>query len=98
MADHSAHRGSSGSNLAAHQATYDAFIKGSVALTILVLYTLVALVAFRFASGWGVFLGFAGLIVGVVTVLVDLKTGGEKWFLSGGALVVFGLLTAMSVG
>lgn len=98
MADHSAHGGSSASNFAAHKATYDAFIKGSIALTILCLYTLVALVAFRFAGGWGVFLGFAGLVVGVVAVLVDLKTGGEKWFLAGGALVVFGLLTAMSVG
>lgn len=98
MADHSAHGSSSGSNIGAHQATYDAFIKGSIALSILVFYTLVSLVAFRFAAGWGVFLGFAGLIVGVVTVLVDLKTGGEKWFLSGGALVLFGLLTAMSVG
>ena len=88
MADHSAHGGSSASNFAAHQATYDAFIKGALALTILCFYTLVALVAFRFAGG---------LIVGVVTVLVDLKTGGQKWFLAGGALVLFGLLTAMSV-
>jgi len=98
MAEHSGHSGSSSSNFAAHQATYDAFIKGSVTLTILCVYTLVALVAFRFASGWGVFLGFAGLVVGVITVLVDLKAGGQKWFLSAGALVVFGLLTAMSVG
>lgn len=98
MADHSAHGGSSASNFAAHKATYAGFIKGAIALTILCFFTLVALVAFRFAGGWGVFLGFAGLIVGVVTVLVDLKTGGQKWFLSGGALVVFGLLTAMSAG
>jgi hypothetical protein len=98
MADHSAHGGSSRGNFAAHQATYDAFIKGAVALTILCIYTLVALVAFRFVGGWGVFLGFAGLVVGVVTVLIDLKAGGQKWFLASGALVLFGLLTAMSVG
>jgi hypothetical protein len=98
MADHSAHGGSSAGNIAAHRATYDAFIKGSVALTLLCFYTLVALVAFRFAGGFGVFLGFAGLIVGIVTVLIDLKTGGQKWFMAGGALVLFGLLTAMSVG
>ena len=98
MADHSAHGGASASNIAAHKATYDAFIKGSIALTLLCLYTLVALVAFRFAGGWGLFLGFAGLVVGVIAALVDLKTGGQKWFLSGGALVLFGLLTAVSVG
>ena len=66
MADHSAHGGSSTSNFAAHKATYDAFIKGSVALTILCIYTLVALVAFRVAAGWGVILGFAGMIEGVI--------------------------------
>ena len=98
MADHSAHSGSHSGNFEAHRATYSGFITGSLALTILCFYTLVALVAFRFAGSFGVFLGFAGLIVGVIAVLVDVKTGGKRWFLSGGALVLFGLLTAMSVG
>jgi len=98
MADHSTHSGSHAGNFEAHRATYDGFIKGSVALTLLCFYTLVALVAFRFSGGIGLFLGFAGLVVGVIAVLVDLKTGGQKWFLSGGALVLFGLLTAVSTG
>ena len=98
MADHSAHGSASSHNYEPHRATYEAFITGSVALTLLCLYTLVSLVIFRFAAvpstySWVL----PGLIVGVITVLIDVKTGGKKWFLSGGALVLFGLLTAMSV-
>jgi hypothetical protein len=97
MADHSAHGNASSHNYEPHRATYDAFITGSMALTLLCFYTLVSLVIFRFGGSFHVFLGFAGLVVGVITVLVDVKTGGKKWFLSGGALVLFGLVTAMSV-
>ena len=43
-----------------------------------------------------VFTGFAGLIVGIVAVLIDARTGG-KWLLSVGALVLFGLITAVNV-
>ena len=97
MADNSAHGSAPSHGFEAHRATYEAFLKGSVALTILCIYTLVALVAFRFGSSLNVLIGFAGLIVGVVTVLIDIKTGGQRWFLSGGALVLFGLLVGMSV-
>jgi hypothetical protein len=97
MADHSAHGSAPSHGFDTHRATYEAFLKGSVALTLLCLYALVALVVFRFAGYFNVLLGFAGLIVGVITVLIDVKTGGKKWFLSGGALVLFGLVVAMSV-
>ena len=97
MADHSAHGSAPSHSFETHKATYEAFITGSVALTLLCLYTLVSLVMFRFGGSFHVFLGFAGLVVGVITVLIDVKTGGKKWFLSGGALVLFGLVTAMSV-
>jgi hypothetical protein len=97
MADHSAHGSAPSHNFEAHRSTYEAFITGSVALTLLCLYTLVSLVIFRFGGSFHVFLGFAGLVVGVITVLIDVKTGGKRWFLSGGALVLFGLVTAMSV-
>jgi hypothetical protein len=79
-----------------HKATYQAFLKGSVALTILCLYVLVALVAFAFVSSGNVLLGFAGLIIGLIALLIDVRAG-NKWYLSVGWLVVFGLLTAVLV-
>ncbi len=80
----------------AHRSTYEGFIKGSVALSIICGFVLVALVSFRFAHTLNVFTGFAGLIVGIVAVLIGARTGG-KWLLSVGLLVLFGLITAINV-
>lgn len=79
-----------------HRRTYEGFIKGSVALTLLSFYTLVALVSFRFSPTLNVFFGFAGLIAGVIAVAIDTRTGG-KYYLSGGLLVLFGLLVAFLI-
>lgn len=79
-----------------HKNTYEGFIKGSVALVLLSFYTLVALVCFRFSPTLNVFFGFAGLIVGVIAVAIDSRTGG-KYYLSGGLLVLFGLLVAFLI-
>jgi hypothetical protein len=95
MADH----GTSGSHMQdydTHKSTYEAFLKGSVVLTILCLYILIALVAFRFVGNWNVLLGFGGLILGMIALLVDARAG-KTWYLSGGLLVVFGLITAVAV-
>ena len=95
MADH----GSSGSHphgFDEHQSTYDGFIKGSVALTIYCLFILVALVAFAFVNSGNLLLGFGGLILGMIAVLIDARTGG-KWYLSGGLLVIYGLVTAVAL-
>jgi lipopolysaccharide export LptBFGC system permease protein LptF len=97
MADH----GSSGSHSTSHgsddhRSTYEGFLKGSVALTLICLFILVALVAFRFAGSGNVLLGFAGLILGILAVLIDSRAG-KSWYLSGGLLVVFGLITAVAV-
>lgn len=94
MADHSADNSSHG--MEEHTKTYAGFVKGSVALSIICAYVLVALVSFRFAHTLNVFTGFAGLIIGIIAVLIDTRTGG-KWYLSGGLLVLFGLITAVSV-
>ena len=95
MAEH----GSSGSHthgMEEHRSTYEGFIKGSVALTLICLFILVALVAFRFVGTGNVLLGFAGLILGLLAVLIDARAG-NKWYLSGGLLVIFGLITAVAV-
>ena len=95
MADH----GSSGSHshgFEAHSSTYEGFLKGSVALALICFYVLVALVAFRFMSSFSLLFGFGGLIIGTLAVLIDARTG-NRWYLSGGILVVYGLLTAIAV-
>jgi hypothetical protein len=97
MADHGssgAHTGSHG--LADHTSTYEGFVKGAFVLVILSAYVLVALVAFRFVGSGNLLLGFGGLILGVIAVLVDARAG-NRWFLSGGLLVVFGLITGAVV-
>ena len=96
MAGHGSSGGDHSNWMAEHKSTYEGFLKGSVGLTLLCLYTLVALACFRFAPTLNVFFGFAGLIVGVITVAIDARTGG-KWYLSGGLLVLFGLFVAFLI-
>jgi hypothetical protein len=79
-----------------HKATYEGFLAGSIALSMVCLYVLVALVAFRFMASLNVFTGFAGIILGIIAVIIDLRTNG-KWYISGGLLVLFGLFVAANV-
>lgn len=96
MAEHSSsHSQSSGAD--DHRSTYEGFIKGTLALTLVCIFVLVALVSFRFGHAWSVFLGFAGLLAGIVGVLIDAKTGSGKWTLSIVLLVLFGLITAINI-
>jgi hypothetical protein len=78
-----------------HAKTYDGFIKASIAGTILCFYVLVALVAFAFVStGTNLLLGFGGLILGILALIIDVRIGGS-WKLSVGLLAIYGLLTAV---
>lgn len=79
-----------------HERTYQGFIKGAVVLTILSLYVLVALVSFAFISSGNVLIGFGGLIIGVIALLVDMRAG-NNWYISAGWLVIFGLFVAVMV-
>ena len=81
---------------ASHTGTYAAFVKFSVAAIIHVFYVLVALVSFAFGHSTPVFLGFAGLILGTLAVLIDMR-GGSRFYLSAGLLVIFALITAINV-
>jgi Bacterial aa3 type cytochrome c oxidase subunit IV len=94
MAEHSS--GNHSDDMEEHRNTYNAFIKGSVALSIVCGYLLVALVSFRFAQSFNVFMGFGGLILGIVAVLLDVRRG-SNWYLSVGLLVLFGLVIAASI-
>lgn len=85
-------------DLDAHRRTYSAFIRGSVALGIVCAYVLVALSSFAFGKSLSVFIGFAGLIIGCIAVTIDARSGSQRWLLSIGILVLFGLITAVNVG
>jgi hypothetical protein len=43
-----------------------------------------------------VFTGFAGIIIGLIATLIDVRTGG-KWTLSGVLLVLYGLFVAINL-
>lgn len=95
-----AQHGSSGAHsqdFSEHKATYEGFLKGSIILSIYCLYVLVALVAFAFVPSGSLLLGFGGLIVGLLALIIDGRIG-NKWYLSVGLLVIFALITAVMLG
>lgn len=89
--------GSHSQDLTEHRQTYDAFLRGSVGLTLLCAFILVALVSFRFAASWNVLFGFATIILGVIGVVIDARTGNSRWTVSLVLLAVMGLITAVNV-
>ena len=95
MANHDS-SGSHSNDFNSHASTYNAFVKGGIALSIHCAYILVALVAFAFVPSWNVLLGFGGLLIGSLLLLIDMRTG-KKWYLSGAFLVVFALVIAIAV-
>jgi hypothetical protein len=84
-------------DISAHNSAYSNFVRGSVALSIICAFVLVALCAFAFGHTLNVFTGFVGLIIGTIAVLIDARSGSQRWLLSIGILVLFGLITAVSV-
>ncbi len=84
-------------DIAAHRSAYGNFVRGSVALGLICAFVLVSLCSFAFGHALSVFIGFAGLIIGIIAVLIDARSGSQRWFLALGVLVIFGLITAVSV-
>lgn len=95
MAEHPS-SGTHAQGMEEHRSTYESFVKGAIALSLICGFILVALVSFRFAHTLNVFTGFTGLILGVTAVAIDARTG-SRYFLSLGLLVLFGLITAVNV-
>jgi hypothetical protein len=79
-----------------HKDTYNGFLIGSVALSIVCLFVLVALCAFRFMDNWNVLTGFSGIGLGVLATIIDVRSNG-KWYVSGALLVLFGIFVAANV-
>ncbi len=79
-----------------HNEVYEGFLKGSVGLSIICGFVLVALVAARFMDWLNVFTCFAGIIAGIIAVLIDAKAN-KSWYLSGGLLVLYGIFVAINL-
>lgn len=82
--------------MVAHTSTYERFLTGSVALSIICGFVMVALVCFRFMDNWNVLVGFGGLFLGILATLIDARVNG-RWYLSGGLLVLYGLFVAINL-
>jgi hypothetical protein len=80
-----------------HKDTYEGFLTGSVAISIICGFVLVALCAFRFMDSWNVFVGFAGIILGILATVIDWRAGGGSWYVSGALLVLYGLFVAINL-
>ena len=84
-------------DLDAHRGTYGNFVRGAVALAIICGLVLVSLCSFAFGQTLHVLVGFAGLVIGITAVLIDWRSGSQRWLLSLAVLVLFGLITAANV-
>jgi len=80
-----------------HAQTWHGFIRGSIAVILACVYVLVGLVAIGFGSTWPLFLGFLGIIAGIVAIAIDLRTGARSWGLSLGVLALFALITFINI-
>ena len=82
-----------------HAATYQGFVKFSVALAISCFIILTALSVFAFAPSGITYnaLGYGGLILGLLAVIIDIRMDSGKWLLSAAVSAVFALLAAMAV-
>jgi hypothetical protein len=98
MAEHALeHSGQQGPiDTSSHIATYESFLRIVLAAIIHVAFVMVALVSFAFGHNAAVFLGFAGLILGTLAVLIDFRSR-SRHFLSLGLLALFALVTAINV-
>ncbi len=85
------------SGMDAHRATYEGFLQWSTATALICFYVCVALVTFRFVDNpLNLFVGFGGIVVGILTSLIALRMGG-KWLLPVVLLVVYGLFVANNI-
>lgn len=80
-----------------HNATWEGFVVGSIATCVMCAFILVALCSFAFGKTLAMLMGFGGIIVGALVILIDARSGSKTWLLSIGVLVIYGLITAVNV-
>ena len=97
MADELTPTGADDPDFAAHLATYEGFIKGIVMACLAAGFVMVALVMFAFGKSAGVFLGFLGMVAGMVAIGIDVMSARGGWMFSIAPLVLFALVTALNI-
>ena len=80
-----------------HAATYKGFVKYAVALSMACFIILTSLCLFAFGPVGSLFYGFAGLIIGAIALIIDIRIGSGNWILSGVVAGLFALFAAMLV-
>lgn len=81
----------------AHIATYEGFLAGSIGVTLICCYVLVALVTFRFIEHpLNMVVGFGGIIIGCIATVLGMRLG-QKWLIPIAVLVLYGLFVAANV-
>lgn len=80
-----------------HEATYEGFVKGTVALTLMCAFIVVALCQFGFGTSMNFLIGFGGMIAGLIAIIIDVRANPSKWYLSIALLIAYGLLVAVNV-
>lgn len=93
MAEHS----TNASFMADHRATYQGFVRGAIVIVLACFYVLVALCNFAFGHTATLFVGFAGIVVGLIAIAIDARSGSRTWALSLGLLIAYGIITAINV-
>ena len=93
MSDHA----SNDDMMAAHRATYAGFVRGGIIIAVACFFILVGLCNFAFAHTMGLFMGFAGIIAGLIALAIDARSGSRSFGLSLILLLAYALITAINV-
>ncbi len=93
MSDHA----SNDDMMAAHRATYGGFVRGGIVIAVGSFFILVGLCNFAFAHTAALFMGFAGIIAGLIALAIDARSGSKTWGLSLILLLAYALITAINV-
>ncbi len=86
-----------GQDIRDHQATYNGFVRGSIAVCLYCVYVLAALSNFSYGQSSAVLISFIGLMVGLIVIVFDVQNGSKTWVLSLGVFVIFALVCAFNV-
>jgi len=93
MSDHA----SNDDMMAAHRATYGGFVRGAIVIIMACAFVLTGLCNFAFAHTAGLFMGFAGIIAGLIALAIDARSGSKIWGLSLILLLGYVLITAINI-
>jgi len=80
-----------------HQAAWEGFVKGCVAVSLMSAFVVVALCDFAFGTSLTFLVGFGGMTVGLIAIIIDARADPSKWYLSTALLIAYGLLVAVRI-